>query len=136
MTLARGLHAAGVAAAAALALAWVGGAGAAPGAHPAATAVGVGEHEYRISLYRPTVAPGPLRFNVTNRGEDVHDLVVVDARGRQLAASGDIAAGARATLRVTLRHTGTYRLLCTKADHAARGMHTRLRVRPAPRRPR
>ncbi len=133
MTLARGLRPAGMLAAAAAALAGAGGAGAAPGARPASTAVGVGEREFRIAVYRPVVAPGALRLNVTNRGEDVHDLVVLDRRGRRLAASGEIGAGARATIRVTLRRAGTYRLLCTRDDHAARGMRARLRVRPPPR---
>jgi plastocyanin len=131
MTLARGFRPAILLAAVAAALAWAAGAGAAPSAHRASTAVGVGEREFRISVYRPVVAPGALRLNVTNRGEDVHDLGVLDGRGRQLATSGEIGAGARATIRVTLRRTGTYRLLCTRNDHAARGMRARLRVRPS-----
>ena len=110
------------------------GAGASPSARPASTAVGVGEREFRISVYRPVVAPGALRLNVTNRGEDVHDLVVLDRRGRRMAASGEIGAGARATIRVTLRRSGTYRLVCTRDDHAARGMRANLRV-VRPRRP-
>jgi plastocyanin len=75
-----------------------------------------------------------VRLNDTNRGEDVHDLAVLDRRGRQVAASGEIGAGGRATIRVTLLRAGTYRLLCTKDDHAARGMRAKLRVVP-PRRP-
>jgi plastocyanin len=134
MTLPRGLRHAGLLAAPAVALALASGAGAAPAARPASTAVGVGEREFHINVYRPVVAPGALRLNVTNRGEDVHDLVVLDRRGRRIAASGDIGAGARATIRVTLLRAGTYRLLCTRDDHAARGMRARLRVRP-PRRP-
>src|ERR1700704_3309563 len=78
---------------------------------------------------RPVVRPGALRLNVTNRGEDVHDLVVLDRRGRRMAGSGEIGAGARATIRITLLRAGTYRLLCTRNDHAARGMRARLRVR-------
>jgi plastocyanin len=132
MTLARGFRPAILLAAVAAALAWAAGAGAAPSAHRASTAVGVGEREFHISVYRPVVTPGALRLNVTNRGEDVHDLVVLDGRGRRLATSGEIGAGARATIRVTLRRTGTYRLLCTRNDHAARGMRARLRVRPSP----
>ena len=93
-----------------------------------ATSVGVAEREFRISVYRPAVQPGPVRFNVRNFGEDVHNLVVRGPRGFR-AASGDIRAGDKATLTVRLRRPGTYRLLCTKADHVARGMAARLRVR-------
>ena len=132
MTLAWGVRRACLLAAAVAVLAGTTGAGAASPPRPAATAVGVGEREFRISVYRPVVAPGALRLNVANRGEDVHDLVVFDGRGRRVAGSGDIAAGARATIRVKLRR-GTYHLLCTRDDHAARGMRTRLQVQ-APRR--
>jgi plastocyanin len=98
-------------------------------AHAAPTAIGVSEREFRIGVYRTTVAPGPVRFNVTNFGEDVHDLVVLAPGGRRLAATGEIRAGRRATLPVRLARRGVYALVCTKLDHAARGMRTRLRVR-------
>ena len=129
MTLARGAPPAGLLAAAAAALIGTAGAPAAAPVRPAPTAVGIGEREFRISVYRPVVWPGTLRLNVSNRGEDVHDLVVLDRRGRRLAASGEIAAGARATIAVKLLRSGTYRLLCTRDDHAARGMRAWLRVR-------
>ena len=81
MTLAWGVRRACLLAAAVALLAGATGAGAASPPRPAATAVGVGEREFRISVYRPVVAPGALRLNVTNRGGDVHNLVVFDARG-------------------------------------------------------
>jgi plastocyanin len=95
----------------------------------AGTAVGVAEREFRISLYRRTVRPGLVRLNVRNLGEDAHNVVVRSRRGRTLATSEDIRAGRTATLTVRLRRPGVYRLLCTKADHTARGMVARLRVR-------
>jgi len=98
-----------------------------------ATAVGVGEREFRIAVYRESVPPGPVRFNVTNRGEDRHDLVVRDRDGRELARTGEIPAGGQASLRVRLS-AGTYRLRCDVADHARRGMRARIRVvRPSER---
>ena len=101
----------------------------APASRPAkGTAVGIAEREFRISLYRRTVRPGLVRLNVRNLGEDTHDLVVRSRRGRILATSGDIRSGRTATLSVRLRRAGTYRLLCTKANHTARGMKARLRV--------
>jgi hypothetical protein len=93
------------------------------------TAVGVSEREFRISLHRRTVRPGLVRLNVRNLGEDTHNLVVRSRRGRTLATSGDIRSGRTATLAMRLRRAGVYRLLCTKADHTARGMKARLRVR-------
>jgi plastocyanin len=93
------------------------------------TAVGVSEREFRIAVYRPQVAPGAVRFNVTNFGQDVHDLAVIAPSGRVVARSGELRAGARTVVAARLSRPGRYTLLCTKADHAARGMLTRLVVR-------
>jgi plastocyanin len=93
------------------------------------TAVGVSEREFRISPYRRTVPPGYVRFNVKNFGEDVHDLVVVSPRGRRVGTTGEIPAGDQGLLRVKLNKPGVYRLLCTQADHTARGMKSRITVR-------
>jgi hypothetical protein len=94
---------------------------------PPATAVGVGASEFRFSVYRASVPRGPVRFNLTNRGEDAHDLVVLDRAGNQLARSGEVRSGERTTLSIRLK-PGTYRLRCDLADHAKRGMRTTIRV--------
>ena len=93
------------------------------------TPVGVAEREFRISVYRPVVDPGLVRFNVRNFGEDTHNLVVRGPRGFRARRTGDIRAGRSATLTVRLRRPGTYRLLCTKARHDRYGMVASLRVR-------
>ncbi|HEX8051738.1 MAG TPA: hypothetical protein VF517_02025 [Thermoleophilaceae bacterium] len=93
------------------------------------TAVGVSEREFRISPYRRTVPTGTLKFNVRNFGEDVHDLVLVSPRGRKLGSTGAIAAGEQGVLRIKIKTPGVYRLVCTQADHAARGMKSRIAVR-------
>ena len=93
------------------------------------TSVGVSEREFRISPYRKTVPTGTVKFNVRNYGEDVHDLVVVSPLGRTLGGTGEISAGEGSVLRLKLRKAGVYRLVCTQADHAARGMKSRIVVR-------
>ena len=93
------------------------------------TAVGVSEREYRIGVYRPTVAPGTVRFNVTNFGQDAHALTVTTRRGTVIATSPEIRSERQATLKVRLTRPGTYRLLCLKLDHAARGMRATVVVR-------
>jgi len=104
--------------------------GAAARSHvPANTAVGVSEREYRISVYRRTVPPGTVRFNVTNFGEDAHDFTVTTRRGTVLASLPEIRSERQATLKVRLTRPGTYRLLCTQLDHAARGMRATVVVR-------
>jgi plastocyanin len=93
------------------------------------TPVGVAEREFRITPYRRAVKPGPVKLNVKNLGEDVHDLVVITPKGRKIADSGEIRAGEGAVVHVRLKHPGTYRLVCTQGDHSRRGMKTRLVVR-------
>jgi plastocyanin len=95
------------------------------------TAVGVGLREYRVALYRSRVRPGRVRLNLENLGEDGHDLRVIGPSGAASAVRGtspEVEPGARYTLTVTLKRRGLYRLVCTLADHEARGMVARLRV--------
>ena len=101
-------------------------AGRAPG-RARATAIGVGEREFKIAVYRSRVRAGALKLNVHNLGEDDHDLVVRRA-GRRIAGLDAIKPGATSTLRLTLRRPGRYALVCTLADHEARGMRATLRV--------
>ena len=109
---------------------------AAPAPAPAAAkdrgpvAVGVAAREFSLSPYRDSVRPGPVRFNLTNFGEDGHDLVVTAPGGKVVGRLDEVAGfGGRGTLEVSLRRTGTYSLLCTIADHSSRGMRAKLRVR-------
>jgi plastocyanin len=112
---------------AALAIALAGGSGHAV-AHKSSVAVGVAEREWGISSYRAKVRPGGVRFNVTNFGEDAHNLQVVGPHGYRSAVTPDIKAHQHYSLTLTLRRPGVYRLVCTKPGHAQRGMRTALRV--------
>lgn len=100
----------------------------APMAAAATQAVGIGEREFAIAVYRPRVHRGKVKLNVRNLGEDVHDLVVRRAGRRVGGLATIVKPGGVATLRLTLRTTGAYTLICTVADHQARGMRATLRV--------
>ncbi len=95
--------------------------------HAPVTAVGVSAREFRLAVYRTRVPAGRVRFNVANDGEDVHDLVILDRRGRRLARTPEIRPDRRASVLVRLT-PGRYRLICDIADHRMRGMHATLRV--------
>jgi plastocyanin len=116
-------------AAAAAAAAPAAPAGPGSGVRAAATAVGVAEREFRISLYRTRVRRGTVRLNVRNLGEDTHDLAISGPGGFGPVSTGDIRSGGRATLTVALRRPGRYSLVCSEADHARRGMRATLVVR-------
>jgi plastocyanin len=104
-------------------------AGAAGSSARPATAVGVGEREWRIALYRSHVPVGRVRFNVHNFGEDGHDLAVRNRRGRLLGAMPELDPAANGRLTVRLRRPGRYTVFCSLEGHEARGMRAVLRVR-------
>lgn len=91
-------------------------------AHSASTAVGVGEREWRIYPYRTKARAGTVRFNISNLGEDAHNLQVRGPHGYRSRTTPDITSGKDYTLTVHLRRPGRYTLICTKPGHAARGM--------------
>jgi plastocyanin len=98
-------------------------------AHKTSVAVGVAEREWGISSYRAKVKPGRVRFNVSNFGEDAHNLQVVGPGGFRSAVTPDIKSHNHYTLSLSLRRSGVYRLICTKPGHVARGMRTAIRVK-------
>jgi hypothetical protein len=84
--------------------------------------------EYRIGTSRVRAPAGVLVAQLKNNGQDDHDLAVRSARGRVVASTGVVGHGALGQLRVRLR-PGRYVLVCTLADHEARGMRAALVVR-------
>jgi FtsP/CotA-like multicopper oxidase with cupredoxin domain len=93
------------------------------------TPVGVGEREWRVSLYRSHVPTGVVHLNARNFGEDGHDLAVRTSGGRVLKTLPELKPGTTGTLRVRLRKPGRYVVFCSLAGHEARGMHAVLRVK-------
>jgi plastocyanin len=91
-------------------------------------AIGVAQREFRLTVYRKKVKPGPVRLNVQNYGEDTHNLVIRGPHG-YLLEGPDIRSGERATINAKLLRRGTYMLLCTRANHEALGMRTKIAVR-------
>jgi hypothetical protein len=92
------------------------------------TAVGVGEREWRIALYRPWVPAGLVKFNVRNFGEDGHDFVVRNRRGIVRARLPELDAGATASVTARLMRRGRYRVYCSLPGHVELGMRAVLRV--------
>jgi hypothetical protein len=84
--------------------------------------------EFRFSLSRAVVPAGGLRLQLQNIGEDEHDLRILGPRGAARAETGRVRPGRVGQLRVRLPR-GRYTLICTVADHAARGMTASLTVR-------
>jgi plastocyanin len=93
------------------------------------TPVGLGMREYRFSVYRSSVHAGRVSFNMTNFGEDAHNLRLTGPGGYRSAVSRDVApAGGHLRFTVHLLRAGRYSLVCLKPGHAAKGMKATLRV--------
>ena len=87
------------------------------------------EFNYRLSRVR--VPAGPVRIELVNFGQDEHDLTLRKIGTTKVYQLSSALPGQRQTGTLRLK-PGLYRLKCTLADHAARGMRAQLRVkRPA-----
>jgi len=84
------------------------------------------EFHYRLSRVR--IPAGPVRIELVNFGQDEHDLRLRRVGGTAVYQLPKVLPGERRILTVRLK-PGLYRLSCTVADHAARGMRAQLRVR-------
>ena len=84
------------------------------------------EFHYRLSRVR--IPAGPARIELVNFGQDEHDLRIQRIGGTAVYQLPKVLPGERRVLSLRLK-PGLYRLSCSVADHAARGMHAQLRVR-------
>ena len=84
------------------------------------------EFHYRLSRVR--VPPGPVRIELANFGQDEHDLQLRRVGSTKVYRLPKALPGQRQILTLRLK-PGLYRLSCSLADHAARGMRAQLRVR-------
>jgi plastocyanin len=107
------------------------GALAAPAQAAAPSRLLVEATEFRFTLSRTTLKPGPAIVQLAIRGEDPHDLRVVPAGGRKArisAAVPETLPGAVAEWRGTLTR-GRWTLYCSLEGHKAAGMRATLKVR-------
>jgi glucose/arabinose dehydrogenase len=102
-------------------------AGSASSVPHATYAARVDARDFSFALSRTSAPAGStVRFAVRNRGRVAHRFVVNGKRTRRLAP------GRSQTIAVRFPRAGSFRFLCTVADHARRGMRGSFRVRPAP----
>jgi hypothetical protein len=83
------------------------------------------EFHYRLSRVR--VPAGPVRIELANFGQDEHDLTLQRVGSLTVYQLPKALPGQRQIINLRLK-PGVYRLSCSLADHAARGMHSQLRV--------
>ncbi len=90
--------------------------------------VSIDEYEYGIAAGHPVVAAGSVQLNVSDIGQDDHDLVIA-RNGATVAEIAILHPGAPATTITVDLAPGTYTLYCSLYDHAQMGMTTTLVAR-------
>ena len=86
--------------------------------------------EFRFALSRRTIRAGLAVLELRNMGQDAHDLVLMRADGTRVLVRWPMAQPGAVVDRELRLAPGTYRLVCTVANHRALGMQATLRVRP------
>jgi uncharacterized cupredoxin-like copper-binding protein len=112
---------------------------------PPASAINAELVDWKINLDNATGKAGSITFNVSNKGANTHEFVVVqtDLAADKLPVTGnlvdeaaftpvdeieDIEPNAAPTLTVTLA-AGHYVILCNIEEHYGKGMHADLTVK-------
>jgi uncharacterized cupredoxin-like copper-binding protein len=84
--------------------------------------------EYSFTLSRPEVPAGEVIVELLNRGEDPHNLHLLEpVEGSEAGAFSNTAPGVHADLKLNMR-PGSYTLFCSLPGHEAKGMHATLTV--------
>jgi hypothetical protein len=92
----------------------------------------VSAREFHFTPSRRELPAGPVVVQLRNIGEDSHDLAIVNRAGRTVARVPSTRPGTLGKRAVRLTR-GRYRLICTIADHARRGMRSQVSVKRDPR---
>lgn len=102
---------------------------AAPATAAAPARLLVGAKEFRFTLSRTTIKAGPAIIQLQNFGEDDHNLRLKRIGGTRTYRIKTVAPAADVGELETKLAAGKYKLWCSLADHAARGMRTTLVVK-------
>ncbi len=87
----------------------------------------VAAKEFSLTLSRAKLKSGWAIVELANYGEDPHDLRLRRIGGTVTRSISVVESGDQRSLRAKLL-PGRYKLWCSLADHAARGMHATLIV--------
>jgi hypothetical protein len=109
------------------ALILVAGAAPASGSAPPPARLQVAAKEFSLTLSRSKLKSGWAIVELANYGEDPHNLRLRRIGGTVTRSISIVQAGDQRALRAKLL-PGRYKLWCSLADHAARGMRAELIV--------
>jgi uncharacterized cupredoxin-like copper-binding protein len=94
---------------------------------PTPRTISVTESEFKILMDSTSLEPGAYVFQVRNAGGQPHDLHIATPDGRDLASSGQLAAGQSGTFQVVLK-PGIYIVYSAGPGQRGRAMEGTLTV--------
>jgi len=102
-----------------------------PPVDPGPARIGIKSYEFYFVLSAKTLLSGDTIAELSNQGEDPHDLRISKIDGSDEVALPETLPGGINRARFDTQ-PGTYRLWCSLPFHAERGMDTTFKVEPAP----
>ena len=102
---------------------------AAPATAAAPARLLVGAKEFRLTLSRASIKAGPAIIQLANYGEDDHNLNLKRIGGTRVYKIATVSPGTDVGELDAKLLPGKYKLWCSLADHAARGMRVTLIVK-------
>lgn len=95
---------------------------------PEANRLSVKAAEYFYVLSRPSVRPGEVTIELNNRGEDPHNLNIIEEGAEGAPFEIPETESLQRTVATFNLPAGKYRLWCSLPEHEERGMYTELVV--------
>lgn len=93
--------------------------------------VSAGEYFFTSDVVPVITAGETVRFVVTNDGRLIHEMQVLDATGRVLGRTAELAPGESETLDVTFDEATPHQVICDVDDHLTQGQRAVFLVEPA-----
>ena len=85
--------------------------------------------EYRLTLSRAEIGPGPALIQLQNDGEDAHDLQIRQQKGGVTHQVGEVGPGETGEVALRLKKGVRYELWCSLTNHRVLGMEAKLKVK-------
>jgi uncharacterized cupredoxin-like copper-binding protein len=92
-----------------------------PALPPRSIEVAAVEYDFVVDRPPGIVVGEEITFVLTNRGDMVHEMQLLDEQGRQLGAVPALAPGGRGELTYRFERAGLYQIICDIEDHLTLG---------------
>ncbi len=86
------------------------------------------EYAFAADASTVIVAGDVVQFRLSNEGDLVHELQILDENGRLIDRVEELEPGASGTVDIGFDEAGVYQFICDVDDHLSRGQQATFRV--------